>query len=232
MKSILISLILFASVSSFASIVEGTGIDELVSDQDLKSTSNIKYIGCNELQIKGLENSILALKYNLSTLQDEVRSYKTKNLTVKEKQFVKNVDKKLECIQRKLEKKLSFKCVDPTKCGDMIMYVRNNLLLPRSVQRNQIKSCLNYLYFTENFTAGIILHEVSHLCGTDDHEYLLDQQENNAGPQLTYDFKLIRKESGVEIKKKIFFSQGHLNADSYRYWYILGFCVPGRDCRE
>ncbi len=231
-KTILSSALLFASLSSFATVVEGTGIEELLSEKSSQSISNIKYSGCNDLQIKGLESSILSLKANLTSLQDEVRNYKTDDLTKKEKRFVKNVGKKLECIQRKLERKLTFRCVDPDTCGDMVMYVRHTPLLPRAVQKNQINSCLDYLYFTPGFTAGVILHEVSHLCGTDDHEYLLDQQENNIEPQLTYDFKLVRKESGVEVKKKIFSSRGHMNADSYRYWYILGFCVPGRDCRE
>ncbi len=86
------------------------------------------------------------------------------------------------------------------------------------------------IYYSDAGIAGVILHEATHLCGTDDIEYLIDNEELNSEPQLSYNYKIKRKKEASYLKRRIIPVNGSNNADSYRYWYHYGFCMPGRDC--
>lgn len=207
---------------------------EVSESEEISGTTiereNLKFSQCDTYRVNELDRSAKILSNTIDRLQTQVSSYKTSELNKKEKRFLKQVSKTLSCVKNKINEKLTFKCQQNQICDSVIMYVRRILLVPHSLQKNIVNVCDGSFEYNNYGMAGIILHEASHLCGTDDFEYLLEHEEYKSEPQLSYNYKIKRKDDRKYLKQRILPVRGAKNADSYRYWYHYGFCLPGRDC--
>lgn len=230
LKTIMASLFVLSSFSVMAHVQEVAQEEASISSHKVVERANLKFQQCDQFRINALESSAKYLSKSLTRLQSEVENYPTKDLTIKEKKFLKKVSKKLSCVQKKISESLTFKCVDGKICETVTMYVQRILLVPNSLQKDVIHACDGSYFYSGVEISGVILHEATHLCGTNDLEYLLDLEEYNSEPQLSYNYKIKRKDDGLYLKKRILSVNGSQNADSYRYWYHNGFCMPGRDC--
>lgn len=217
---------------SHSSVLEVSTLDDVTGARSSKDKPELYFDQCNESQSSALTHSVNHLEKTLGKLESQVKNYHTDSLTNKEKKFLKSVSKTLACVRNKIESELTFKCSVDKQCETSLMYVQRILLIPHSLQNNTIHSCLESVYYNIPVTAGIILHEITHLCGTKDFEYYLDGEEVNTEPQLNYDYKIKRKGEEFTAKKRVIAKRGHKNADSYRYWYEMGFCMPNRDCKQ
>jgi hypothetical protein len=110
----------------------------------------------------------------------------------------------LGCIQREMLKGLTYVCgLDLSKKRDLastLPLIGKKVKLDKRLLAGTIPGDLT----------GVLLHEASHKCGTND---------------LTY-FSLIDRPHSV------IFSEWPSIADTYHYWARYGFCIPGVDCNS
>jgi hypothetical protein len=229
MKKLIIAFtLLVGSFSSMAHVLEVSEAESISGP--VVERANLKFNQCDNFRINELERSTKVLSNTIDQLQGQVEKYKTLDLTKKENKFLKQVSNTLSCVKKKITEKLTFKCQQNSICDTAVMYVQRIILVPSKLQKNTIHACDSSFYYDSYGMAGVILHEASHLCGTNDIEYLLEHDEYNSEPQLSYDYRIKRKSDGLYLGKRLFAVKGAKNADSYRYWYHYGFCLPGRDC--
>lgn len=227
-KSFLGTFIILFSLNLWAHVIEVSESEE-ISGTTIER-ENLKFNQCDSYRINQLDRSAKLLSSTIDRLQTQVNSYNNTELKKSEMIFLKQVTKTLSCVKKKITQKLTFKCQQNKICDRAAMYVKRILLVPHALQKNTIHVCDGAFDYRNYKLAGVILHEASHLCGTNDLEYLLELEEYNSEPQLNYNYKIKRKDDGIYLKQRILPVRGAKNADSYRYWYHYGFCLPGRDC--
>ncbi len=168
---------------------------------------------------------------NMVTLRKIIAFYKTKPDISKNKKHLKtltDIDKVAACIQKKLPY-LEVDCNSPSTVKVCNKHRDVNAYTTPALYYQKIFICPN-LWLRNNlvYQAAVIIHEVSHLCGTDDIKYI-DGPGNKPKPYATYFNPLyaLGKTSlpGIKIG-----SASHLNGDTYEYWMKKGFCLPGYDC--
>ena len=91
-----------------------------------------------------------------------------------------------------------------------------------------------FWYFLEKQQISLLVHEFSHLCGTEDIEYfnngehinerILSQFGNDAIELMSFENRTLT----MFRKSKI--ENWYLNADNYRLWSNHSFCLPNIDC--
>ncbi len=101
-----------------------------------------------------------------------------------------------------------------------------------SINRETISICKPYLMVPDINRSAMLLHEVSHLCGTDDEDFLFSEkfkalQKPSVGVKSQTNYSIF----GFDILRLKQMLTGYNNADNYAYWSIYGFCLPGFDCR-
>jgi hypothetical protein len=75
--------------------------------------------------------------------------------------------------------------------------------------------------------AAVILHEVSHKCGTIDWAYFTVNGEPVSKPIEKVSVKI---PASTNNQKMEFDNLTAENADNYLYWALKGFCLPDYDC--
>ena len=83
---------------------------------------------------------------------------------------------------------------------------------------NTVNVCPNFFAAYQEYRAAVLIHEVSHLCGTKDHEYFSHPSGIKRTPSRYNPNKLKR---WVDIT--------HTSAEAFEFWGIKGFCLP-EDC--
>lgn len=175
--------------------------------------TKLTFKNCSSEKDEKLE---LAVKYLLPKIKVQIlnlEEYEEKKLTSSEMIFYNQVRKTFECVQKQIEKKLKFECVESYLCeAPYNYYMYTTPTLDQVFKDKTIRACPKATDDSPEFLAGVIVHEVSHLCGTEDFEYLKE--------------KIPKTDYVIEGSNE----NGSLNADSYRYWFEHGFCIPDRDC--
>lgn len=170
---------------------------------------------CSTEQVDKIDQSLKFLIPELRKKIELLKNYGNQKLTSADGIFYNKVRKTFDCIHKKIEKKMKFECIDSYLCRDPYNYYMYVSPTPDQVFKdNLIRTCSDFTNDKAVFIAGIIIHEVSHLCGTEDHEYLG------------------KRNAKMTIKPKLSYPEGdgELNADSFRYWFENGFCIPEKDC--
>lgn len=191
----------------------------------------IRYSNCKDYQEDKLKDSFKDLKSKLNNLITQADNYPIYELTRREKRFLRKSRDILHCVEKKMNLNIEFKCMsdDEQKCNNARMYVVSPLFLKKILRKNRIHVCSSAIFNSKEEIGGLILHEATHLCGTEDLDYLLELATVNQDPLLVYKDKIDYEK--VTTQKRVFPKLGFRNADSYRYWYYEGFCIPGRDCK-
>jgi hypothetical protein len=175
------------------------------------SETDIALKNCDQKDSDHLTSASSKISAKLDRLIVQIGKFERKNLKREEVGFVKEVEKTLKCLDKRVSKKVKFECQNSYLCEEPYNYVMYVEQIPGQLfQDNSIKACSNIFSYDSDKLAGIILHEISHLCGTDDLGYLKDE---TAKPQMEYE------QDGKKIS-------GAKNADSYRYWLEKGFSLP------
>ncbi len=170
---------------------------------------------CSTNQISKIDKAVKFLIPELRKRVDEIEKYGDKKLSPTDQIFYNKAKKITKCIHKQVEKKLKFECIDSHLCHEPYNYYMYVSPTPDQVFKDKlIRACPDFAVDRPDFVAGIILHEVSHLCGSEDLEYLGTRNER------------------MKIKPKLNYPEGsgELNADSFRYWFENGFCIPEKDC--
>jgi hypothetical protein len=109
-------------------------------------------------------------------------------------------EKILSCAMDRLEAGFDYDCAATKNGAETLPFIGNTILL------NEF-----YFYYPTLFQIGVLLHEATHKCGTNDAHYLLHGEEPIAPHNAWYC-------SWANV------------ASTYDYWVIKGFCLPEIDC--
>lgn len=166
---------------------------------------------CSQKETDHLSLASSKISIKLNNLLSQVDKTDKRTLNRKETEFILETAKTLKCLNKRVSKKIKFECQNSYLCEEPYNYVMYVEKIPGQLfQDNSIKACSGIFSYDSDKLAGIILHEISHLCGTDDLDYL---KTENDKPQMEYEL------DGKKIS-------GSKNADSYRYWLEKGFFLP------
>ena len=142
---------------------------------------------------------------------------------------LQQISKKVACIKDKM-KNTEITCQDGGKVCDIGARAYVRLYNPFKKNKS-LNLCPAYWSTPEDYKSAVIIHEISHLCGTKDHEYISDPGYVIGVPK---DTKEVNKKFRLWMKspKTKVLNIAASNADSYEFWAIKGFCLPGFDCEE
>lgn len=184
-----------------------------------ENATGIKVLGCSDSG-KVMSDYVISVSL-LAKLSSEIEQYDRKlglDKHIVQKLQVHAIKEKISCMQN-FYKNFTFTCrkKDPVCQKQMaIAYV----LRADAGKNKRIYLCPFYrLADTYKFRASILLHELSHHCGTYDLQYLHDEQ------QRPIRFSS-RSKSGLKV------DVSHLNAANFDYWADKGFCLPEFDCHK
>jgi hypothetical protein len=152
------------------------------------------------------------LKGRLNSLISQVDAYEHKALDQRTASKMKTVKRVLSCVQAKKIDRLQVSCSQSRACGGTIAYVKRLHLEGRVIFADQkVFLCKNFSKLSPQAQQSVILHELTHLCGTGDKAYFAHEP---------YEF------NDPNNKTK----NWQRNADHYEFWLNNGFCIPGFDC--
>lgn len=208
---------------------ESVSVTDMFKVTEKERFSNIRItseITCGN-QTASIKNHISRGYDNMVTLRKIIAFYRKKPDIMGNKEHMKNlanIEKVAACIQGKMTKiavDCSSKVLQKT-CKDDV-----NAFTQPQIQFNRIYLCPRYFNNGKIYQAAVVVHEVSHLCGTDDIHYLESwQKPKQYGTYFNPLYLLGNKEyPGIKIGRA-----SHLNGDAYEYWVRKGFCLPGYDC--
>lgn len=172
-----------------------------------------KLFGCTWEQQLRYYQELKRTSSRIEVLIDQINNYDTTNLSKSDQKKVRNVGKNLSCIQRKFLDEMEIHCESCHHANAYVTQIRIPILgTIHNPARIHVCTPLMKNYQTVA-VGGILLHELSHKCGTDDLEYFI----------TPYDFNYVNASSLKNWDK---------NADHFEYWYHNSFCIPGLDCPE
>lgn len=194
------------------------------------STSTAFSLECSPDDLKKLDSLKGEVSDTVSRLLSEAKTYDS----TKEK-HLDEVIKTLECMEDKIPQ-MTYACVEVEK------------KMPNALAKIEVKRSwdLKKTYSTtiELFPmlfsrvsllkVGTIIHEISHMCGTEDIEYYGGNMDDRNFEGNNYSLSYIESES--YNAKQVFATypvkKYYKNADTYRMWTANVFCIPGDDCRN
>lgn len=187
----------------------------------------------------------------IQNLKKEIANeYAQRSSSPEEIQTLNTIKERLNCIEEKYYQ-AELHCTDPKETKKhcelgTIAYVQSKGLFFLGIiplKETTIGPEINYcpLYFnrefllgsntpeTKNYNPGVLIHELAHLCGADDHRYLEMNEpplENEVVTHTSYRRhpKFPHRKIKMTTTKKYPTEE---NADTYNYWARYGFCFPG-----
>ncbi len=191
---------------------------------------NFDFSGCTSHDAKIEDLAKKALR-DIEVLHQSINRYQSRKDLSRELQTkLQNIEKIVLCISRKIPE-VRYNCDSEfakKKCKRL-----ESSAFSDTVPSPAITLCGPYWAYEEKFQRAVLVHEVSHLCGTDDIDY------------FSYDYKIKYKPKDYAVAVNPFYllkghkddkgifilNRAHLNADSYEYWVRKSFCLPGYDCK-
>ena len=173
----------------------------------------------------------------LTAMQQEVNEYLKSSIADKREHKVQllKIKKTLKCIRKK-SSTVKIQCHNFGKtCSEpspIFAYTRGRRF-PIRLMKNEVFLCPDYFEQNREYQAAVIIHEISHICHTEDHKYFSYPYSNVIGSvpstkEATRSWRhpKTRKTKKTSYQKNIIST----NADTYEYWALYGFCLPGYDC--
>lgn len=200
------------------------GIDpsfQKICEENIEDVS-IEQCGKNTGQVLGdYVTSVL----QLNKLRDQVRAYSNRadiRNNPQRRKSVEAVSHRLQCMRKEFDKyKISCSCPRYPK-GDAFAYVLLN-------KTKEIYICNAYFDRKQrSLRSAVLLHEVSHKCGTRDWKYLNGYDGKfNHYPIETQKMNMAGSWFKVPVRNLT-----PNNADNFEYWALRGFCLPDYDCKK
>lgn len=150
---------------------------------------------------------------------------------------VRTVSQVLRCMHDKYDD-LSIECTSNhkgkigNKVGMTPLDVHAYITSHGSVKPNLITLGPSYFLHAKEKRPAMLIHELSHFCGTDDFEYYLHKWGPGKIPSTPF----------TQLERKGNFLTGYTysgyagssakNADNFALWVINGYCVPQFDCKD
>lgn len=214
------------------------------------------YEGCNDDQELELGFIHGKAKTKVERLYLEVSAYEDKGLTRDQSQDLNKIQNVFLCMKEKMNE-IIYSCRNASRgCnGRELAFVPGYPMPIMKLLVRKISLCPNFFSVDKTKGVGALVHELSHLCGAEDHVYFVsDGKErkylsngipvfflgNGDGPYPyskkvpLYIYKTIRTPGNPKLNrvktKRVKLSLTHQNADHYNYWVTKGFCLPGFDC--
>ena len=181
---------------------------------------------------------------SLLKIEKEVLRYKDYpevKADAKRQKDLNKISETLNCMKYKMnDTEITCRVSSDFACGDekRVAYVVN---LPQFMKKN-LNLCPKFWKDDKESVserAGVIFHEISHFCGTIDHEYYFKAGTTPNEKKLVKNRTRLTRPNGEPIypthAKPLPYYHDDIactNADSYRYWLVNGFCLPGYDCAK
>lgn len=205
---------------------------KLITAIFLISTSAAFAIECSQEDLQKLDLLKSDAHETISRIISEAKTYDSTKV-----QHLDKVIETLECMESKIPQ-VSFKCKEtvknhPNALGSIDIKRSWNLKKTYSTYINLYPMFLSRVSVLK---VGTIVHEVSHMCATEDLDYYGGDMDERNLEVNNYSINYIQSESITS--KQIFASpitplkKYYKNADTYRMWASNVFCIPGEDCYE
>lgn len=181
---------------------------DVLSELNPASNKGHDFINCSDLEKSGIE---IAFQTTMAANQNILNALETEAPKHPELRASFNqARRKLHCIQRKLPN-LKVQCGKIRKNFAAItfpqfsrrIYIDPDIILKHSLEYREDGGTGGYI----DYLGAVLTHEASHKCGAGDATYF-----SNTGPHNTR------------------FTRWPRIADTYLYWNLWGFCVPGKTC--
>lgn len=199
----------------------------------------VKLLECSSDKNEQLESVLSLSRTQLARLQEEVKDFSKNPQVTTNRTHLKNISditKTLKCIDKEIND-VKFICKNSSICSTANAYVYSFFGFGPST----VNLCSGFWNSNnKTYKAAMILHEISHICGTEDHEYIsYDGYKERAPGDEKSRTVTIKYNLGPPGKTTLFKNSVHVektnitasNGDTYEYWAIYGFCLPGLDCR-
>lgn len=155
-------------------------------------------------RLEKIQRDLEALKYLRGVVQDPEKLAR-----------LEAISKRLSCMdQRMMKLKISCK----RGCKNLNAFTTKFAGLP--LFKDEINLCSQILLNDSEYQQSVIVHEVSHLCGTEDYEYFSFPAGTRGVPKQY--FQKSAKSRSLDISDR--------NGDHFEYWARYGFCLPGHNC--
>lgn len=206
---------------------------EIPLDEVIRLSANVgkvleeedKLLGCTwEQQIK-YYGAIKRNAERVDQLLKQVEGYDTSKLSKENKSQVRKAKRTLKCIKNRQIDDMAIRCVSEggeckkTLFDRTLAYVIGyesellGLIKIKKYPNKEVNICNKEVDdLPEQYVDGMMLHELSHHCKTEDLHYFVEPHNY---------FQPASYLQGPNWAK---------NADQYAYWFHHGFCVPGVDC--
>lgn len=188
---------------------------------------------CSATQRSYIIDDLLSASVMLTGLDQQIKSHgKTKAImnNPERRDTLFKINAVVECMKKALGDELSLNCGIKCSKDDSIAQVDPITKL----YKNEIALCPLYHQSKSKVRSSFLIHELSHLCGTQDKEYMSDSdgQRYILSPNEKVNWVKRIKLFGYEIMtlKSVKGSISH-NADNYAYWANEGFCLPNFNCK-
>lgn len=208
-----------AEILQLLKVAEGK-IDPLVQKMCEENLKDISIDHCGKKSSEVLGDYVTSV-LQLNHLRNQVRIYGMRDNIRSNLQRKKRVDAvaaRLQCIRKDFDNyKISCECGEFSGYGPTLAYVIR-------AKKKVIQLCPAYFKeMKRKDRSAVLLHEVSHMCGTEDWIYL-----GLGRTTVPIDSDRIIKAGTLKTVRNL---TAH-NADNFRYWAVKGFCLPDYDCEK
>ena len=190
-----------------------------------KSFEYLKVENCNEEQAHILLKEFDRSFDKLKRLQAQISNYISKNtLSSSQQQEINQINTTLKCIENQFLT-TELKCAEKEVIKDFCKGSAQAVVLDIPFKlfgiklytqtSKQVRICPQYFKDFKTPKPDAIIHEFSHLCGTQDYKYF-----KKGNPPSSYIF--------TEVDNKVQRVSSLENADTYAYWSEFGFCMLGQ----
>lgn len=198
------------------------GLDPVTKKMCEESVEDVSISQCGKDTSKVLGDYVSSV-LQLNQLRNQVRIYGNRSdirNNPGRRSRVAAVAQKLQCMRKEFDEyKISCACNAAPKVLAYVYHDRNK----------EIFLCKPYFSRKKRqYRSAVLLHEVSHKCGTRDWKYLntLSGEFINS-PIESHKLKVAGKWRTSNVKEIT-----AKNADNFEYWAVQGFCLPDYDCKK
>jgi hypothetical protein len=219
MKYLLIFL--FFPLTSWSQDCTGCSTNQAASADPvsalLETVAQVK--GCNPQQSLTIHTAKENLKSELEDLYKKILKEKLRTNPEHPpaiKKELLHALKIMDCVKLKIDK-VPLSCVQ-SRAGDRTIAQGGKKFI---IFSDTVRILNNFFGYAPKTQSGIVLHEFTHVCGTDDLIYY---------PPFGVRQGADRWEHFPGLKSS--FKHWSQNADLYRWWYENGFCIPKINCQD
>lgn len=198
----------------------------------LENMGDIVTASCGR-KSSSIEEDVAEASYMLNQMLSQTARYEKNpqiRNTQRHKEALKRIRDNLICMRNTMARTQNIYCVNSCK----ETYIAYNIPVLNPFMYN-VTLCPRYFTRDKHDRAAIMIHEISHICGTDDYKYIFDAKGVPTDSLRSGDFYQSKFQLNLfgyqilNVKKANYHSTE--NADNYRYWAKYGFCLPGYDCK-